>query len=86
MSVQGGVVMSGATFHVTVNPTDTIDAVARRYRAVFGAEAFERCDEDADRAKDAGMRHRLALLDRAAYRLRHEDRAAGLRDQWGDRL
>lgn len=77
---------TAAEFHVTVNPTDTPDSVARRYRAVFGSEAFERCDEDADRAEACGLPRRHRLLDRASTVIRHEDQRAGLRDEWGDLL
>lgn len=78
--------MTATEFHVAVNPTDTADALARRYRAVFGPEALERCDEDADLAEESGLPRRHRLLDQASTLIRHEDHRAGLRDQWGEPL
>lgn len=71
-------------FHIAANPRDTADAVARRYRAVFGNAALERCDEDERRARDLGLPVRARLVMHAGDVLRKQDREAGRIDEYGE--
>lgn len=68
-------------FHVAANPRDTPEALARRYRAVFGDRARRMADEDEDTGIELGLPVRARLCDAAADILRREDKAAGRDDE-----
>lgn len=72
-------------FHVAANPRDTAESVARRYRAVFGNDAWDRAGEDEDKAEELGLPRRRFIVAEAQNILFAEDVASGLRDQWGEK-
>lgn len=78
--------MSDAAFNVAAMPADTIDRLARRYRAAYGDDALDRAQEDTNIAHAHGYRMRARFTDRVCGRLLREDVAAGLRGTMGERF